>query len=386
MPFHRSRAGARRSVAPAGRRPPPAAAARPPHRATHRSLGRARVLASGLLAVCLAGLAGVVRAEPLRVVTTVPDLADLCRAVGGDDVRVRALVKGPQDPHFVEPRPSFIRDLHRADLFALVGLELEIGWVPPLLQAARNSRILPGGPGYLDGSSAIRPLGVPPPGATRAQGDLHRFGSPHYLSDPLAGLQVAELIRDRLSELRPEAADRFAEHFRDFEHRLLAGLVGDALAAAVPPAELRAAVEEERIEALAAERGVEPGGLFAEAAAFRGARAVEDHSLWIYFARRFGLELVATLEPKPGIAPTTRHLAEVVELVRSRGVPLILTSPYFDIRHARFVADRTGARIVAMAHQVGSRPGADTYLDTVAYNVRAVREALAAGGDRDDRR
>ncbi len=345
-----------------------------------RGARSAAALLTGVLAAWLVAEAGAARAEPLRVVTTVPDLADLCREVGGDEVRVRALVKGPQDPHFVEPRPSFIRDLHGADLFAMVGLELEIGWVPPLLQAARNPRILPGEPGHLDGSTGIQPLGVPPPGASRAQGDLHRFGSPHYLSDPLSGLRVAALFRDRLSTLRPEAAEGFAARYRDFEQRLLALFVGEALAARVSPEALRTAVEEDRLDEIAAGAGVPVGGLLAEAASFRGTPAVEDHSLWIYFAHRFGLVLVATLEPKPGIAPTTRHLAGVVELVRSRRVPLILTSPYFDVRHARFVAERTGARIVPMAHQVGSRPGTDTYLDAIAYNVRAVGAALVPGG------
>jgi zinc/manganese transport system substrate-binding protein/zinc transport system substrate-binding protein len=206
-------------------------------------------------------------------------------------------------------------------------------------------------------------------------GDVHPFGNPHYLTDPLNGLRVAGAIRDRLAALRPAEAAGFAARHDAFAAALAERLVGPALAKQRPPAAIAAAVEAGRIEALAAESGAALGGWLG--AALRGAprKAVEDHRAWIYFARRFGVELVGELEPMPGIAPTTRHLGEVVARMRSDGVGLILTTPYFSPRHAEFVARETGARIVALAHQVGSLPGTDDYLAVVEHNVRALAEA-----------
>lgn len=316
-------------------------------------------------------------AKPLRVVATVPDLGDLARQVGGDAVEVQVLTKGPQDPHFLEPRPSFIRLLHDADALLLVGLDLEAGWLPVLLQGARNSRIQLGQEGYVDASQAIAPLEVPVGVVDRSMGDVHPFGNPHYLLDPLNGLRVTRLLRDRLSELRPESAAGFAAGFQAFERRLAERLAGPALAARHDPEELLGRIEAGTLAPYLAERGEADalGGWLAEAKPLEGTLAVEDHKLWSYFARRFGLVPVDTLEPQPGIAPTTRHLGEVVETVRARHVPVILSSPYFDARHARWVAARSGARVAAMAHQVGARDGTDDYLATVDYNLKQVREA-----------
>jgi zinc/manganese transport system substrate-binding protein len=311
-------------------------------------------------------------AKPLHVVTSVPDLADLARRVGGDEVDVSTLVRGPQDPHFVDPRPTFVTRLHDADLYVETGLQLEIGWSPVLLQSARNARIRPGGDGYIDASRAIVPLEVPRGRVDRSQGDVHPGGNPHYLSDPLNGLRVARLLADRFSAARPAAASKFAANAAAFERALLERLVGPELAARTPADALVAAIEADRL-------GAPPAGWLGRLAHARGVRAVQDHRLWPYFARRFGLELVAELEPIPGIAPTTAHLTRVVELVRTRGVRLLLASPYFDPRHAATVAGRTGIPVVTLAHQTGALPGSDDYLSTVDRNVRAVAEALDGG-------
>lgn len=313
-------------------------------------------------------------AGPLRVVATIPDLGDLIRQVGGDAVEVQVLVKGPQDPHFLEPRPSFIRKLHKADLFVLVGMELEVGWAPVLLRQARNSRIQPGAPGHLNASAAITPLEVPRVAVDRSQGDVHPWGNPHYLTDPLNGLRVARLARDTLAGLRPEAAEEFRARFVDFQARLLGALVGDAVLERHGPRTVFEQVSAGSLEASLKARGqgASLAGWLGATRAVRGARAIQDHRLWPYFSRRFGLEMIDTLEPKPGIAPTTRHLAAVVERARAEKASLVLASPYFDPRHARFVAERTGARVAEMAHQVGSRPGTDDYLAMVDYNVRQV--------------
>ena len=222
-----------------------------------------------------------------------------------------------------------------------------------------------GGRGLLDASRAIVPLEVPSGVVDRSMGDVHAGGNPHYLSDPLNGLRVARLLAERLSAARPAAAAKFAAGLAAFERALLERLVGAELAGRVPAAEL--------VETIDAGRLTGPvGGWLGQLATARGVLAVQDHRLWPYLARRFGLELVAELEPIPGIAPTTAHLTEVVGLIEARGVRLLLASAYFDPRHARTVADRTGIPVVTLAHQVGALPGADDYLSTAELNVRAV--------------
>jgi ABC-type Zn uptake system ZnuABC Zn-binding protein ZnuA len=328
-----------------------------------------------LLAMLLAGLPAA--AELLNVVATTPDLGSLAETIGGEDAALTTLVKGPQDPHFLEPRPSFIRSLHEADLFVLVGMELEVGWVPPLLRSARNPKILPGAPGYVDASAAIVPMEVPQGTLDRSLGDVHPYGNPHYLTDPVNGLRVAALLRDRFAGERPDRAAAFRERYGRFAGALAARLVGAEAAAGRDPEEVVRAAEEDRLDALL---GGPPGGWLGAVRAAAGRDTVEDHKLWEYFVRRFGLRPVATLEPLPGVAPTTRHLGEVVEIMQQQKVGLILSSVYFDPRHASWVAERTGARIVPLAHQVGARDGAADYLSTVDYNVRALEAALAPVG------
>ena len=333
------------------------------------------------LAVLSLSLAAGALAEPLRVVTSVPDLADLVRVVGGEEVEVESLVRGPQDAHFMDPRPTFVRRLHDADLYVEMGMQLEIGWSPVLLQSARNPKIRPGGEGYVDASLAIAPLEVPTGTVTRAAGDVHAYGNPHYLSDPLNGLRVARLLRDRLSAARPAAAAGFASRTAAFEQALLGRLVGPELAARFPADEIVAAVEQDRLESWLQGKGgaAALGGWLARLSNARGVAVVQDHRLWPYFTHRFGLRPVAELEPLPGIAPTTSHLTEVVALVKSQQVRLLIASPYFDPRHARTVADLTGIPVVTLAHQVGALPGADDYLSTVDLNVRRVGEVLGGG-------
>ena len=185
-------------------------------------------------ALALMALCGNAQADALRVVTTVTDLSALTRAVGGDQVEATSLVRGPQDPHYVDPRPSFVRKLHDADLYVEMGMDLEAAWAPVLLRSARNPKILPSGRGYLNASTAIRPLAVPTAPVDRSMGDIHVYGNPHYLVDPLNGLRVAAAIRDKLSQLRPAAAEAFRAGYAGFEERLLRRLVGPELAGSRP--------------------------------------------------------------------------------------------------------------------------------------------------------
>lgn len=297
-----------------------------------------------LLAIGLAlAIGGAANAAPLRVCATTPDLGALAREIGGDDVELTVFAKPGDDPHFLDARPSFISVLSRADVFIQTGLELEVGWAPLLLQGARNAKLQPGQPGFVDASAAIEPRDIPTAPIDRSHGDVHPLGNPHYLLDPRQGLKVSELLRDRFAALRPDLADRFQSRQIAFAQRL-------------------AQAESDWARRLAAASNTP---------------VVVDHQLWSYFADRFGLRVVATLEPKPGVPPTTRHLIKVIEQMNADHVRLILSSPYFDERHAQFVAQRTGARIVRLAHQPGSRAGAEGYVGMIDYNVRAIAEALA---------
>jgi ABC-type Zn uptake system ZnuABC Zn-binding protein ZnuA len=317
-------------------------------------------------------------AAELTVVATTTDLGDLVRVVGGDEVDVTVLVKGPQDPHFVEPRPSFIRKLHEADLFVLLGLDMEVGWAPVLIRSARNPAVQPGARGHLDASTAIRPLEIPTGPVDRSMGDLHAYGNPHYLTDPVNGVLVARAIRDRLATLDPSEAETFESNARAFEEALARRLVGDAVAEALGAPSVTALAASGRLDAVLVERGLADrlGGWLGRLRPHAGAKAIQDHRMWPYFAARFGLDPIETLEPLPGIPPTGRHLATVVERARAEGARGILASPYFDVRHARWVSEKTGIPVVPMAHQTGSREGTDDYLATVEYNVSRWEEVF----------
>ncbi len=317
-------------------------------------------------------------AEPLRVVASLPDLGSLVQAVGGDAVAVTVLANAGEDPHFVEVKPSFVKAMSVADLYVQNGLELEAGYAPLLLQGARNSRILTGQAGFVDASLAITPLDVPVGQIDRAMGDVHPFGSPHYLLDPLNGLRVAALLRDRLAALRPESAGAFAQRYEEFRARLNDALVGTALARKYDAEKIATLFEYGKLLPFLAQQGDAAllGGWLGAMAPYFGTKAVDDHPMWAYFARRFGLVIVGHLEPKPGVPPTTRHLQELLTMMQADAVRLILANAYYDPRHADFVAAETGARVARMANQVGARPGTDDYLAMVNYNVEQVVQAL----------
>lgn len=323
-------------------------------------------------------------ADPLKVCATVPDLGSLVREVGGDEVQVVVFCKGGENPHFVDARPSYVKDMSQADLFVQAGMELEIGWAPVLLNQSRNARIQPGSQGYLDVSQAIRPMEVPAGPIDRSQGDVHPMGNPHYLNEPINGLRVARLIRDRLISLRPSQKDAFEKGYADFRKRLVVALVGQKLADAYDPEKLTALIERAKLsdfDAFLSRQGQAEmlGGWLGRLKAFRDAPVVDDHPLWVYFAHRFGLGVVGHMEPKPGITPTTRHLNELVRLMKERNVKVVMSSPYFDEEYAAFLVRHTGARAVVLAHQVQALPEAKDYISTVDYNVAALAHALGAG-------
>jgi zinc/manganese transport system substrate-binding protein len=296
------------------------------------------------------GLTLLVAATPLhaaiKVVTTLPDLAALTREVGGDKVKVDALARGYQDPHFVEAKPSFILKLHSADLLVLVGRELEIGWLPPLIQQSRNKKVQVGANGYLDASLTVRILEIPTGQITRAMGDVHPLGNPHYWLDPENGRRMAAAIRDRLSQMSPGDAAYFAARYADFDRRL--------------------AEAEKRWDGLMAP--------------YKGLKVVTYHRSWPNFAKRFGLEVVGYVEPRPGIPPSPSHTLELIATMKDLGVKILLVEPYFDLKTPRSIARETGAKVLVMPPSVGGEKEIGDYFKLFDYDVDLLVAAIKETG------
>jgi len=330
-----------------------------------------------LLAVLL--VVGTATASPLAVCATIPDLGDLVREVGGEQVTVTTLSRGDENPHDVRATPSAMQALGQAGLLVVNGLALEARWLPVMLQSVHNPRIQPGTPGYLDASTVIKPIGVPAKPATDLQRDTHGLGNPHYLLDPIRGLRVAAAIRDALIKLRPDAASEITAHHDAFRDRLGAKLVGQRLASTYDVEKLIALVVRRRLSAFL-ERGGQSDllrGWVGLLAGNRGVAVVADHDTWPYFAQRFGIEIAGILEPRPSAPPTGKHLASIVQVMRRRNVRVILTITPSDQQDARMLAEATGATLVPMAHLVGARPEAGDYLAMLDLNVTALAAALA---------
>jgi len=320
-------------------------------------------------------------AAELRVCATVPELGDLVRRVGGEHVSVTIFARPGDDPHHIDARPSFVRDLARADVLVVVGMELELGWVPALLQSCRNRAVQPREPGYVDCSRAIaHPLGIPAGIVDRSHGDVHPHGNPHYLLDPLNGLRVAGLLRDRFSAIVPEHRDDFAGGYQAFADQLLAAFLGDVLAERWDAGDVLQRDADGTLPERLAERADELGGWLGRMAPHRGSAFVDHHNLWPYLARRYGLRIAAHLEPKPGIPPSSTHLSKVVASMRAQDLGVIVIAPNNDPRPAELVAKATDAALVVLPHQVGSQPDSDDYISFCNAHVRRLSAAL--GGER----
>ena len=305
------------------------------------ALRRRPMLRGALLLLAL--WPGLALAE-VRVVTSNPSLADLTRQVGAEQVRVESLMRGPENPHNVIPKPSFVMKLRKADLFVHLGLEAE-PWVPNLVRSARRERLLAGGECNIDASRGIELLDVPSRGElTRALGDIHVFGNTHYLLDPLNGIVVGRTIARALARVDPEHSSLFEEGARELE-RSLRALTATLL---------------ERMRPLA------------------GARVVSYHRTWPYFLKRFALKKLAEVEPKPGIAPGPRHVARIAEQMEQNGVGVVMVETFSNQKTARRLAELAGGRVVLLAQEVNSHSGAETYQALFEHNVEAL---LAAQGE-----
>jgi ABC-type Zn uptake system ZnuABC Zn-binding protein ZnuA len=285
-------------------------------------------------ALLLAGLAGAAQAK-VNVVTTLQDLASIAQLVGGDRVATFAIAKGYQDPHFVDAKPSFVLKLTRADLLVVAGLDLELGYLQPLVDQSRNRKIRPGSPGYLDAAAGCNVLGRPTGPVTRAMGDVHPQGNPHYWTDPENGRVIARSIARRLSQIDSAGQATYAQNLAAFEARLTQ-----------KEAEWQAKM-----------------------APYRGLDVVTFHDSWPNFAKRFALDVVGHVEPKPGIPPTPSHTLEIINLIQQKKVPLILVEPYFDLKTPKFIAGKTGAKVLVFYPSVGGTPAIADYFALFDANV-----------------
>jgi zinc/manganese transport system substrate-binding protein len=299
----------------------------------------------GLLALATSVTASRALAA-ITVVTSTEDLASIVREVGGDKVKVEAIARGYQDPHFVEPKPSFILKLHGADLLVAVGRELEIGWLPPLIQQSRNARIQPGADGYLDASLNVRILELPTGQITRAMGDVHPQGNPHYWLDPENGRKIAQTVQAKLSAISRSDAAFFAQRYADFDRRL--GEAQQKWTAAMAP--------------------------------YKGLKVVTYHRSWANFADRFGLDVIGYVEPKPGIPPTPSHTLDVIQEMKRQNVKLILVEPYFDLKTPQSIARATGAEVLVLPPSVGGVKDVTDYIGLFEYDVNTLVAAIKRAG------
>jgi zinc/manganese transport system substrate-binding protein len=263
-------------------------------------------------------------------------------------VKVESIGRGYQDPHFVEAKPSFILKLHAADLLVVVGRELEIGWLPPLIQQSRNAKVQAGAAGYLDVSSAARILDIPTGQITRAMGDVHPLGNPHYWLDPENGRSMARAIQERLAQLAPSDAAYFAARYADFDKRLSIALT--RWAALMAP--------------------------------YKGLKIVTYHNSWPNFVDRFGLKVIGFVEPRPGIPPSPGHTIELIQEMKRQNVKILLVEPYFDLKTPNSVARETGARVLVMSPSVGGVGAVTDYLKLFDYDLNLLITAIKETGAR----
>jgi zinc/manganese transport system substrate-binding protein len=287
------------------------------------------------LAVLSIAACSAAHAAKLNVMTTTEDLAAIGREVAGDKATVDSIAKGYQDPHFVEPKPSFLLKLQKADLLAVVGLQLEIGWLPPLQTQSRNAKIQVGGPGYLDMSQYSQILEIPTGTVTRAMGDVHPLGNPHYWLDPKNGRRIAKAFADKMGQMDQADAAYFQQRYADFDKRLTAA----------------------------------EAGWLAKMAPYKGRKVVTYHRSWPNFCERFGLQVVDYVEPRPGIPPTPSHTLELINAMKKDGIKLILVEPYFDLKTPNSVASAVGGDVAVLMPSVGGNKQITDYFQLFDYDI-----------------
>jgi len=281
----------------------------------------------------------------IRIVTTTEDIASITTEIGRDKVEVSAITRGYQDTHYIEAKPSYMVKANRADLLIYQGLELEVGWLPLLIRGARNPQIMPGGKGLLNLSSAIVPLEVPVGEVDRSRGDIHPLGNPHYHLDPENGLMMASAIAEKLKELDPENAAGYTDNWNRFRQKLESKIIE----------------WQSRLDAIPDKR------------------VVTYHTTWSYFLHRFGIQSVGTLEDKPGVPPSPRHLADLANKMNREKIKIILAANYHETRFSELLASKTGARILSMPVSTGGVDEVTDYIGLFDYLVERMAAAFQSG-------
>lgn len=304
-----------------------------------------KLLVRGLFACALAALTAVPAFADLNVATSLTDLASVAQFVGGKHVKAQSLCRGYEDPHFVPAKPSLMKSIQRADVFVSVGLELDGGWLPLVLPGSRNPKIQPGKPGFVDASEGVPVLEKPTGTVSRAEGDVHPLGNPHYYLDPKNLEIVADHLAEVFGRLDPANAADYAANAKAFDARMETSLA--------------------KWEA--------------QMAPHKGASLVPYHKNLIYFADRFGLKLFDYVEPKPGIAPSPRHIAELAQAMKQAGVKVVVYQPYYKADASRELAKRAGGVAVEVATEVGGMKGTDDVFAKFDHMVSTLDAALSGG-------
>jgi ABC-type Zn uptake system ZnuABC Zn-binding protein ZnuA len=324
-------------------------------------------------------------AAPIRVVTTLPDYAFIARAIGGERVSVNAIVRGDQDAHFIRPKPSFVDMVKRADVLVATGLDLEL-WLPTVVDKSGNTHVRSGMPGYVAAAQGINLLEVPDT-ISRSEGGLHVYGNPHVTCSPINMKTAARNIAIGLAKNDPTGKETYEGNLEVFLEEIDRRLFGDELVRLLGGASLTKMAEKRTLIPFLENQQFQGrplidslGGWMREMLPLRGLEIVTFHKNWVYFMDLFGLEETGTVEPKPGIPPSPRHVTQLVDLMRARKIKLILAANYFDEQKIRTVADRVGAVPVIVPLYVGGKEEAGTYFDLVDYWARHLLEAAGEKG------
>jgi ABC-type Zn uptake system ZnuABC Zn-binding protein ZnuA len=330
-----------------------------------------------LLAIAVSLTVPATSAATIKVVTSVQDYAAIARDIGRDRVVVEAIVAGNANAHFVKPKPSYAMMLRDADLFVSTGLDLEL-WAPVLVNKAGNRNIVDGADGYVSASQGLE-LMEKPASMDRSAGDVHVYGNPHITTSPLNITVIARNIATGLCKVDPEGCDAYKLNLDDFNARLSRRLYGDRLLELLGTDTLDPLARSGRLVPFLEEHGMleELGGWLGEAIPLRGQKLVCYHKNWIYFTTLFGLTVVDYVEPKPGIPPTARHVAELVQRIEDEDIRVLLTANYFERRKPELIAERTGIVPVVVPMYVQGEPGIETYFDLVDLWVGRLRAAFS---------
>ncbi len=322
-------------------------------------------------------------AAPVKVVTSLTTYAAIATAIVGERGKVSSIAVGDENPHYVQPKPSFVPTLAQADLFVTTGLDLEL-WVPALLDKANNSRIIEGGPGYVAAYQGLPLLDVPT-NLSRSQGDIHTYGNPHIWTDPLNAVIIARNILRGLKRVAPQDADYFTTREKDFEDRLYRALFGDELVKLIGGETLADLDRQGKLFSFLGQQQYQGtplmnrlGGWLKQAMPFRGKLVACYHKEWDYFSREFQVSCFDYIEPKPGIPPTPRHVQEIITAMRDQHIQVLLSTNYYDRNQVMDVAQRTGAKAVIVPSNTGGQAGVSTYFDLMNLWVTELGQAFAA--------